>query len=236
MKKGLFIFSIIIAILVCLFIFSRMTGMLVMYKCPSGANEPTLQVGTTFLVSNLKKPERFDLLIYEHESQESPSGKEIVVHRICGVPGDILELKDGALYVNGKNTDTAINLFNEYIVKAPAEMQKIRSEASLHDEEMLNTGFVVKRDMKDSLVANLSSQYVAVNHIQAKRFIWDAKAITDAINKQWHQSWSADNFGPVTVPTDSFFVMGDNRHNSNDSRFNGFIGQKQYKGIVFGKK
>jgi signal peptidase I len=38
------------------------------------------------------------------------------------------------------------------------------------------------------------------------------------------------NFGPVTVPPGQFFMMGDNRDNSEDSRFWGFLPREYVKG------
>ena len=90
----------------------------------------------------------------------------------------------------------------------------------------------------------LSKDYVkrAIGFSGEKVQIWDKKVyINDAPLDEKYKVHSdgqilpstadiRDNYGPVIVPEGSIFAMGDNRDNSQDSRYWGFLPQSYVKG------
>ena len=66
-------------------------------------------------------------------------------------------------------------------------------------------------------------------YINEKLFDDPHGSYSDHIEKSVHSLWKTQ-FGPVVVPEGHLFVMGDNRDNSRDSRFWGFVPLKFVKG------
>ena len=75
---------------------------------PSGSMLPTLELGDRILVSKLDyrfgEPNRGDIIVFKAPPEASPEQKDFI-KRLVGLPGDVLEVKDGALYRNGKRLD-----------------------------------------------------------------------------------------------------------------------------------
>ena len=139
---------------------------------------------TDVIIMRLGEPLRGDVVTFS-----SPEDGGRLVKRLIALPGDVVEMRDEHLIVNG----------------VQASYQSIAPR----DRDYLTPGYPGQQLVLQENLGQRRNSIIVMPERGALR-----------------------SFGPVTVPTDKFMMLGDNRDNSKDSRYIGFVKRELLTGRV----
>lgn len=202
-----------------MFAIARLTNLLLFYTLRTTAMEPSITLNENIFLSKLVPPARFDVIAFNHN--DSLFGNVNWVYRICGMPGDEVEIRNGVLYVNGANADSGLQLKQEFLI--------LNWQA---EEVEKNEDNIRPANHDDSSLVNTTAAAIEEKGFVANRFTLPRDYADPNIVRIYQQPWNQDHFGPVKVPEGKYFLLGDNRHHANDSRYIGFVGKDRFRGTL----
>lgn len=204
--------------IVTLFIIAKLSGVLQYAFVPLAGNEPTIKRKSFIFMTNILPYEKFKMIAYNQNNLDYPQGA--YVQRLIGTENDVILIENGDLYVNGI-------LIDEFNVKHSYKIDRG------YVNDLLSKGTEESEIFQiddNYFITQLSDKELNDNFFH-ERFI--NPNTNQDIRKIYHKDWSADNFGPVRVPSGKLFFLGDSRNASLDSRYLGFVDEKDAVGRVF---
>jgi signal peptidase I len=189
------------------------------FKIPSGSMLPTLLIGDFILVNKfeygirlpvinkkvveLGAPKNGDVMVFRYPNDPSLD----YIKRVVGIPGDVVEYIDKRLTINGKPIQTVREGKYEYTAQGLNFIQGAtwREQLGTHSHIAMT-----QADMPPVIVHQVEGNFPSRDNCSYN-----------------------DNGFKCTVPVGHYFMLGDNRDASNDSRYWGFVPEQNIVGRAF---
>ncbi|MGY8908763.1 MAG: signal peptidase I [Flavobacteriales bacterium] len=215
----LYVFTFFIVVYYAL----NLSGILVLYNNPTISNSPNLPEGSRSIGTNTITPKNGDFVCYNFNDEYS--GKHIRVHRLVGLEGDTIQIKKGVVFLNGKNFDKDLNLTHFYKTAKENLVQLKKSEVDL-------STIIIEQIDSDTIKLLLEDNFIKELSFEIHRFISDEDFINLETKAIYNKPWNEDNFGPIIIPKNKIFVLGDNRSYTIDSRTIGLINADEIVSVL----
>lgn len=183
-----------------------------------------------FQLPAVREPEKGDIVVFEFPGDKDelkPVNIDNYVKRLIGEPGDTVVIKEKVVFINGKEADIPVHIqyLNSNAMPATVTNPRIFPSGAQFNED--NYGPVVVPKKGDVIPLNKSNveQWRTIIDREYDRRVVTIEGDQILIDKKPVTSY--------TITKDYYFMMGDNRDNSLDSRFWGFVSRDKVVGQAF---
>jgi len=191
------------------------------FRIPSGSMENTLLVGDFLLVNKLaygiRTPHRGDVVVFEFPGirrDEDAGEQSNYIKRCIGLPGDTITIRQSRVFIDGRELLFSRTVKNSSGYSAFSRGVSVVPAGSGFTENEYGPVVVPKRGDVVHLDETSFEQWRAFIVREGHSARIDSRG-TVFVNGQPVQTYA--------VEQDYYFVLGDNRNNSLDSRFWGFV-------------